>query len=75
MLAHKGTITIETEDLILRKFTSNDADAMFNNWARDEEVAKYMRWNAHKSINETGEVLANWIKKIMIKAHIIGQLF
>jgi len=31
MLNHKGTITLETERLILRCFSPDDADAMFNN--------------------------------------------
>jgi ribosomal-protein-alanine N-acetyltransferase len=36
---------------------------MFNNWASDEEVAKYMRWNAHKNIDETKKVLQNRIER------------
>ena len=33
-MKHCGTQTIETERLILRQFKSEDADAMFKNWAR-----------------------------------------
>lgn len=63
MLQHKGTVSLENERLILRRFTMDDAEAMFNNWANDEEVAKYMRWNAHKNIKETKNVLQNNIER------------
>ena len=32
---------IETQRFILRKFTIFDAEAMFKNWASDEDVTKY----------------------------------
>lgn len=63
MLQHKGTITFETERLILRRFTMDDAEAMFNNWANDEGVARYMRWDAHKCVEETRKVLQKRIEK------------
>ena len=31
-----GTVTLETERLILRKTRQNDAAPMFKNWANDE---------------------------------------
>jgi ribosomal-protein-alanine N-acetyltransferase len=63
VLQHKGTVILETERLILRKFTLDDADAMFSNWASDPEVAKYMRWDAHKNIDETKNVLLKRIER------------
>jgi len=39
---HKGTVTLETERLILRRCTLDDAEAMFQNWASDDEVTKYL---------------------------------
>ena len=38
MLTHKGTKTIETPRLILRKAAIEDAETMFRNWANDPEV-------------------------------------
>lgn len=38
MLTHCGTNTISTERLILRRFAYSDADAVFKNWASDEQV-------------------------------------
>lgn len=63
MLQHKGTERLETERLLLRRFTMADSEAMFNNWAGDEEVAKYMRWTAHKDIEETRNVLRSRIER------------
>ena len=37
-MEHKGTIRIETDRLVLRRFTPDDAEAIFNNWASDDEV-------------------------------------
>lgn len=41
---HKGTVTLETERLILRRFVAEDANAMFNNLVNDVDVTKYLRW-------------------------------
>ncbi len=48
-----GTVTIETERLILRPFTLLDADDMFNNWANSEVVTKYLTWKAHKTVEDS----------------------
>lgn len=63
MLQHKGTGILETERLILRRLTMDDAEAMFHNWAGDAEVAKYMRWDAHKNIEETGRMLSGMVER------------
>lgn len=42
MLQHKGTQTIETERLLLRRFTEDDAEAVFANWMSDPETTKYL---------------------------------
>lgn len=55
MITHRGTEEIRTERLILRRFTMDDANAMFNNWANDPEVTKYLTWDAHPNIEHT-----NW---------------
>lgn len=61
MLTHKGTITIETERLILRRFRPEDDRAMFENWASDDAVTKYLTWPSHGSIDITRMVLADWV--------------
>lgn len=60
---HKGTIRIETERLILRRFTIEDADIMYRNWASDDEVTKYLTWPTHADVNVTRMLLEEWIQK------------
>lgn len=56
-MKYTGTVELETERLILRQFESTDAEAMYNNWASDSEVTKYLMWQAHKSIEESKEYI------------------
>ena len=63
MLTHKGTQTIETGRLILRKAVREDAEPMFRNWASDPEVTKYLTWPTHKSVKTTCQILDLWIQE------------
>lgn len=47
------TPILETDRILLRTMKSSDAKAVFNNWATDIDVVKYLRWNIHQSINTT----------------------
>ena len=58
---HRGTVQLETDRIILRRFTGADDVAMFNNWANDPEVTKYLMWQPHGTIEVTRQVLAEWI--------------
>ena len=59
MLNHQGTRVIETERLILRPFVMEDADAMFRNWAGDDEVTKFLTWPTHESAAVSRMVLSD----------------
>ncbi|MDR1516001.1 MAG: GNAT family N-acetyltransferase [Synergistaceae bacterium] len=59
-MTHLGTITLETERLILRRFTPGDAGAMFRNWASDPDVAAFMTWPAHPDTRESERVISEW---------------
>lgn len=48
---HLGTVQLETDRLVLRRFTIDDAESVFNNRASDDEVAGYLTWSTHKSID------------------------
>ncbi len=50
---HVGTITIETDRLILRRAAMEDAEAMHRNWTGDDEVTKYLTWPTHASVEVT----------------------
>ena len=45
-----GTIQLETERLILRRFTLSDAEAIYKNWTSDDAVTQYLTWQTHQSI-------------------------
>lgn len=62
MLTHKGTVPLETPRLILRRFTLEDAEPMFRNWASDPEVTKFLTWPPHESIHVTQLVLESWVE-------------
>ena len=61
MLTHKGTQTIETPRLILRRAIREDTDPMFRNWASDPEVTKFLTWPPHANIGVTQTVLESWL--------------
>ena len=58
---HLGTKPIETSRLILRRFTLEDAQAMYRNWASDPAVTKYLTWPTHTSEEVTHRVLSDWV--------------
>lgn len=59
-MTHIGTKTIKTERLILRKFTVDDYNDMFNNWASDENVTRFLTWLPHESPESTRQLLEGW---------------
>lgn len=62
-MEHKGTISIDTNRLLLRRFNLNDVQSAFNNWTSDIKVTKFLRWPTHSDIEVTGRVLKDWIEK------------
>ena len=63
MLTHKGTKELTTDRLILRRFTADDAETMYRNWASDDEVTKYLLWPTHESVDTSRAVIASWLKE------------
>ena len=61
MLTHKGTQTIETPRLILRRAIREDAEPMFRNWASDPEVTKYLTWPTYEKMETAYPTLEQWI--------------
>ena len=47
------TPVLETKRLVLRPFKTEDAQAVFDTWESDPEVAKYMFWTSHNDIEQT----------------------
>jgi len=61
---------IETERLILRPLTLADAEKAFYGWTGDPEVAKYVSWLPHHSIDDT----IKWLKDIEWKMDDSGNI-
>ena len=59
---HCGTRNLETPRLLLRPLTLDDAQMMYDNWASDPAVTKYLRWEPHPSWVYTAELLHEWSK-------------
>jgi ribosomal-protein-alanine N-acetyltransferase len=60
---HKGTLTLETERLKLRRVELEDADALFIAGAGNPEVTRYMTWNALTTVSALKEVLERWVSE------------
>ena len=61
MLTHKGTRTIETSELILRRAVREDAESMFRNWASDPEVTKYLTWPTYQKEEDAYSIVEYWM--------------
>ena len=62
MITHRGTVVLESDRLILRRFVVNDAEMMFRNWASDPVVTQFMTWPAHVDVSVSQAVLGMWVK-------------
>ena len=58
---HCGTQTLETERLVLRRLTLEDADAVYRNWASDPEVTRFLTWPAHTSTEVSEAIIRTWL--------------
>ena len=54
-------VTLESERLILRPWSIDDAEDMFYGWASSPVATKYLTWNPHKSIEDTKLIISKWI--------------
>ena len=60
-MRHLGTVKIETERLVLRRFVSEDAIPVFRNWGSDERVTRFLCWTPYKTLDEAKETLSGRI--------------
>ncbi len=61
MLTHVGTQTIETERLILRRFTYSDDAAMLKNWIADEKIQSLYSEPVYTTKEAVKELLDKYI--------------
>ena len=57
---HLGTQTLQTPRLILRRFTMDDAQPMFDLWCNDPQVTRFLSWGPHGTIDNTKRLLKSW---------------
>ena len=62
------TPILESKRIILRPLTIDDAENIYRSWTSDPEVAKFMMWDTHKSIDDTIE----WLKIEVENVHKEG---
>jgi ribosomal-protein-alanine N-acetyltransferase len=53
-------VTLETERLILRRFTPEDAEAMFRNLYGDAEAMRYLPWETHTDLIESTALMIGY---------------
>lgn len=51
-MTHKGTVTLETDRLILRRYTLDNAQDMYRNWETSEKVTRYLTWEPYQNIDD-----------------------
>ena len=58
---HLGTITLETQRLILRKTLEADYEPMFKNWANDARVTRYLTLTTYESAESVKNTYHNYM--------------
>lgn len=61
-MKHKGTKTLKTERLLLRKFKTSDYKDVFR-YASKDEVTKYVTWDTHRDPKLTKSLCKIWEKE------------
>ncbi|MBQ2774884.1 MAG: GNAT family N-acetyltransferase [Clostridia bacterium] len=61
-MTHLGTVEIESERLLLRRFVEDDIPVAFRNWTSDEKVTEFLRWPTHADVSVTKTVIKGWIE-------------
>lgn len=62
-----GTVTLETERLVLRRFCITDVNDVYKNWGSQQEIYRFLPWEAHQSIEETQNIVGKWIERYIEK--------
>jgi ribosomal-protein-alanine N-acetyltransferase len=62
MIKHKGTQTIKTDRLTLRRFTVDDSKDVFEKWTSSYENSRFVMEHPHDSIKKTERMLLEYEK-------------
>ena len=69
------TIPLEMKRLILLPFVLQDADAVFQNWAADPEVTRFLSWKPHQTVAVTKLLSLPGKKDYQGSGGATGELF
>lgn len=61
-LKHKGTVTLETDRFVLRKFKLSDFHDVYENWSSDYDSARYNAWSVHENESVTKSYIYEWVE-------------
>lgn len=61
IMIHRGTKSLETKRLLLRQFKPTDAQNMFDNWASNSNVTRYLTWSPHDNVETTKSIVNEWV--------------
>ncbi len=53
---------LKSKRLYYRKIKDSDVERIFDCWASDEEVTRYLTWHAHKSNDDTKKIVDIWLE-------------
>ena len=54
---------LETERLRLRALCLDDVQSVYDGWANDPEVTRYLTWNPHQSPEQTRAIMNIWLEE------------
>ena len=60
---HCGTVPLETERLLLRRFQLSDAPDFYQNVTSDPEVNRFLTWENDKSVADTEALMMDFIQR------------
>ena len=56
-----GTRRLQTDRLVLRRLTVDDAQQVYDDWASDPEVTRFLTWPTHSSVDVSRAVVGPWV--------------
>ena len=75
ILAMKAPVQIQTARLTLRKPVAGDVPAIFDRYASDPEVTRYLSWPTHRTMADTRAFLAwsdaEWEKSPAVGSYLV----
>lgn len=59
----KGTVRLETERLVLRRFEAGDADALYREFGSNEKMSRYSGWNPYATPEMAQATVGDYLER------------